>query len=70
MGIGLGIFLLVVGLILLFAVKDFPDAVNQYIEPGTLGWILVIAGGLALVLGLIMNAQRSRTTHVEEHREV
>ena len=34
------------------------------------GWILVIAGVLALVLGLVMNNQRSRTTHVEERRDV
>lgn len=70
MGIGIGIFLLVVGLILLFAVKEFPDSVQDVIEPTTLGWILVIAGALALVLGLVMNAQRSRTTHVEERRDV
>jgi hypothetical protein len=30
----------------------------------------VIAGVLALVLALVMNQQRSRTTHVEERREV
>jgi hypothetical protein len=30
----------------------------------------VIAGVLALVLALVMNNQRSRTTHVEERRDV
>jgi hypothetical protein len=34
------------------------------------GWILVIAGVLALVLALVMNNQRSKTTHVEERRDM
>ena len=70
MGIGLGILLLVIGLILLFAIKEFPDAVQDVVDPATVGWILVIAGALALVLGLVMNSQRSKTTHVEERREL
>ena len=70
MGIGIGILLLVIGLILLFAIKDFPDAVQDVVDPTTIGWILVIAGVLALVLGLVMNNQRSKTTHVEERREL
>ena len=70
MGFGLGILLLVIGLILLFAIKEFPDSVQDMVDPATLGWILVIAGVLALVLGLVMNNQRSKTTHVEERREV
>ncbi|CUR55336.1 conserved hypothetical protein [metagenome] len=70
MGIGLGILLLVLGLILLFAIKEFPDAVQEVVDPGTVGWILVIAGVLALVLGLVMNKQRSTTTHVEERRDL
>ena len=70
MGIGLGILLLVIGLILLFAVNEFPDSVQDVVDPGTVGWILVIAGALALVLGLVMNSQRSKTTHVEERRDV
>ena len=69
MGIGLGILLLVIGLILLFAINEFPDSVQEVVEPTTVGWILVIAGVLALVLALVMN-QRSRTTHVEERRDV
>ncbi|WP_374456810.1 DUF6458 family protein [Nocardioides sp.] len=70
MGIGLGILLLVLGLILLFAIKEFPAAVQDVVDPGTVGWILVIAGVLALVLGLVMNNQRSKTTHVEERRDL
>lgn len=70
MGIGIGILLLVIGLILLFAIKEFPDAVQDVVDPTTIGWILTIAGVLSLVLGLVMNNQRSRTTHVEERREM
>ena len=69
MGIGIGILLLVLGLILLFAIKEFPDSVQEVVDPSTVGWILVIAGVLALVLGLVMNKQRA-TTHVEERRDV
>ncbi len=70
MGIGIGILLLVIGLVLLFAIKDFPAAVQDVVDPATVGWILVIAGVLALVLGVVMNQQRSKTTHVEEHRDL
>ena len=70
MGIGLGIVLLVLGLILLFAINEFPDSIQEVVDPTTVGWILVIAGDLALVLGLVMNRQRSRTTHVEERRDL
>ena len=70
MGIGIGIVLLVIGLILLFAVKEFPASVQDVVDPATVGWILVIAGVLALVLALVMNNQRSRTTHVEERRDM
>ena len=69
MGIGLGILLLVIGLILLFAVTEFPDAVQEVVDPTTVGWILVVVGVLALVLGLVTN-QRSRTTHVDERRDL
>ena len=70
MGIGLGILLLVIGLILLFAIKEFPASVQEVVDPSTVGWILVVAGALALVLGLVMNNQRSKTTHVEERRDI
>lgn len=67
MGIGVGILLLVIGLILLLGViEDFPDAVTDVVEIDTLGWICLIVGILAIVLALVMNQQRSRTTHVEK----
>jgi drug/metabolite transporter (DMT)-like permease len=68
MAIGLGVVLIVVGAVLIWALDE---AVNiDFIEENTLGVILLIAGLLAIGLSLAINAQRSRhqTTHVEERR--
>ena len=64
MGIGLGVVLIVIGAILLFALNaDLP-----LVSDDTLGIILIVAGVISLVLALILNAQRSRTRHVQETR--
>ena len=64
MGVGVGIVLIVVGAILLFAVQaDLP-----FFSDDTLGIILIVAGILAIILALVINAQRSRTKHVQENR--
>jgi uncharacterized membrane protein HdeD (DUF308 family) len=64
MGIGLGILLIVVGAIFLFALKvDIP-----FFSDDTLGIILIVAGVLALVVALVMQSQRGRTKHVQENR--
>ena len=68
MGIGLGVILLLVGLIFAFNVIDLPASVDDVIATNTLGWILIIVGVLAIVLALVMNAQRSRSTRVVEER--
>jgi D-alanyl-lipoteichoic acid acyltransferase DltB (MBOAT superfamily) len=65
MGIGLGIVLLVIGLILVLDVVNFDVS---FIDQHGLGWIFIIVGALAIVLALVMNAQRSRTKHIEERR--
>jgi uncharacterized membrane protein HdeD (DUF308 family) len=71
MGIGIGILLLVIGLILLLdVIEDYPDAITDVIEVDTLGWICLIVGILAIVLALVMNRQRSRTTHIQERRDL
>ena len=70
MGIGLGVVLLAVGLILALGVVDLPASVDDAVATSTLGWILIIVGVLAIVLALVMNAQRSRSTHVVEERRV
>ncbi|WP_323097338.1 DUF6458 family protein [Intrasporangium sp. YIM S08009] len=70
MGIGLGIFLLVVGAIFYFTNLD-SSVLNLSSGTGnTIGIILMVAGALAIILGLVMNAQRTRTQHtvVQERR--
>ena len=64
MGIGLGVILIVAGAVLMWALN-----VNlSYVDDDTLGLILFIVGIIAVLLSLVMNAQRSRTTHIEERR--
>ncbi|CAN5468641.1 hypothetical protein BH10ACT10_BH10ACT10_15820 [soil metagenome] len=65
MGIGLGIVLVVIGLILVLGVVNFDIS---FVDDSALGWILLIVGVLAIILALVINQQRSRTTHVEERR--
>lgn len=65
MGLGLGVVLIVLGLVFLTGVIQYDI---NFIEDTTLGWILLIAGVLTIVLGLIMNQQRSRSKHIEERR--
>lgn len=67
MGIGIGIFLVAVGAIIVFAVDvDIPG-----VENFSLGWILIACGLLAIILALVINQQRAHTSHtsrVEERR--
>jgi hypothetical protein len=59
MGYGLGVFLTALGLILALAVQDVIDAIDLTM----IGWILVLAGVLVLVLTAVQtNAKRQRTT--------
>lgn len=68
MAIGLGIILIVVGLILVLDVVNIDTSV---VDTGTLGWILLVAGALAVIVSLIVSQQRTRsTTVVEERRDV
>lgn len=62
---GAGIVLLVIGAILAFAVKDSLPGVDL----GLIGYICMAAGALAVVLGLVTNAQASRRTNIVEHRD-
>ncbi|HET6686392.1 MAG TPA: DUF6458 family protein [Jiangellaceae bacterium] len=68
MGIGSGVFLLAVGAILAFAVEY--DVAG--IELSVVGWILMIAGALAIILFLTVWGTRRRVvdggTVVEERR--
>lgn len=65
MGIGLGILLIVGGAILAFAV----DVNVQGVDLEMVGFILMVAGGLALILGIVTNAQNSHTSHKVTQRQ-
>lgn len=58
MGIGIGIVLLAVGLVLALAIGGDLGGVDLEL----IGWILTGVGGLALVVALILTAQRSHQT--------
>jgi len=60
MGIGVGIFFIAVGAILAFAV----DAQVSGIELETIGFILIGAGVLGIILELLLFAPRRRNTLV------
>jgi uncharacterized protein DUF6458 len=68
MGIGAGIFLLAVGGILAFGVSDRISGVDLTV----VGYILMGAGALGLILVILLNSQRTRSSHttvVEERRD-
>ncbi|WP_370618458.1 DUF6458 family protein [Mumia qirimensis] len=65
MAIGLGIVLIVLGLV--FAL-DVINIDTSAVDTGTLGWILLAVGVLAIVISLVVNQQRQRSTVVEERR--
>lgn len=64
MALGLGVVLVVIGAALMWAL----DVNISFIDDFTLGLILFIVGIAAIILSLVLNAQRRRTTHVEERR--
>ena len=63
MAIGTGIFLIVVGAILTFALNTSVEVVNLDV----VGWICMIAGAVAIIISLIVAGQSTRTTHREIH---
>lgn len=66
MVIGLGIVLIVLGLIFALDVVNIDTSV---VDTATLGWILLVAGVIAIVISLIVNQQRTKAhTVVEERR--
>ena len=70
MGIGLGVVLLLLGLSFAYGVIDLPASIDDAVATSTLGWILIIVGAQAIVLALVMNNQRTRSTRVVEERRV
>ncbi len=65
MGIGISIFLIAVGAILAFAVT----ATVTGIELATVGWILMIVGGIGLVLSLLFWSSWTRGRRVVQTRD-
>jgi hypothetical protein len=61
MALGSGIFLIVVGAILAFAVRDSWDTVDLTM----VGYICIAAGVIAIIVSLIANAQSRNTKHTE-----
>jgi hypothetical protein len=66
MGIGFSIFLLAVGAILAFAV----DATFAGLDLTVIGWILMGAGALGLVLTMVLLTPRRRRTVTESAHPV
>jgi uncharacterized membrane protein len=64
MAIGLGVVLMVCGAVLMWAVQEDISFIDRF----TLGLILFLAGIAAIVISLVVNAQRNNTKHVEERR--
>jgi hypothetical protein len=64
MGIGLGVILIVAGAVLMWAL----NVDLSYVDDNTLGLILFIVGIAAVVISLVMNVQRRKTTHIEQRR--
>jgi Domain of unknown function (DUF6458) len=67
MGIGAGIFLLVIGGIAAFGIKDSWSAIDLT----AIGYICMIVGVIAIVIALVLARQHARTAHTEtvEHHE-
>ncbi len=65
MAIGTGIFLIVLGAILTFAVNASVEAINL----GVVGWICMGAGAFAIILSLAMGQMSRSTTHREIREE-
>ncbi len=64
MGLGLGIFLLLAGLVLVLDIVriDFP----QVDEPA-LGILLIVVGVATIGLALVITAMQNRHTHIDDH---
>ena len=64
MAIGSGIFLIALGAVLAFALNESVDAIDLEL----VGWILMGAGVLAVIISLIVSAQSRKRTTVTESR--
>lgn len=68
MNIGLGVFLMALGLILALGVRDRWSEIDLSV----IGWVLTGVGALAIVVSLLvasMRTRRGRTTEYVERRD-
>ena len=65
MSLGLGIFLLVVGGILSFGVRDQWSALDLT----AIGYVCMAAGALAIILSLVLAQQRRTSQHTVVRRD-
>jgi hypothetical protein len=65
MSLGLGIFLLVVGGILAFGVRDQWSALDLT----AIGYVCMVAGVLAIILSLVVSQQRRTSQHTVVRRD-
>ena len=63
MGIGASVFLIAFGAILTFAVRD--TTLGGWLDINTVGWILMVAGALGLVVTTVVWGNRRRTVVAE-----
>ncbi len=59
MGIGASIFLIAVGAILTFAVRN-TEIIGAWLDVNAAGWVLMVAGALGLIVSLIIWGSRRR----------
>lgn len=64
MSLGFGIALLAIGAILVYAL----DVSVEWIDLDIVGYILMVAGGIGIVLGLIVMLRKRRSSHVTRTR--
>jgi hypothetical protein len=66
MYIGAGIFLLLVGLVIVFAYNG--DMTVAGLDLGVIGWIAIGLGVLAIILSLVLNRSRRETVVHDDRR--
>jgi len=66
MYIGVGIFLLLVGLVIVFAYNG--DMLSAGLDVGALGWIAIALGVLAIILSFLLTNRRRETVVRDERR--
>lgn len=64
MSLGFGIALLAIGAILVYAL----DVTVDWIDLDMVGYILMVAGAIGIVLGLILMMRKRRTSQVSQTR--